>query len=292
MVTKKADKKPQVSENTQEQEFTEKVETDSNDTLTTSESVNTKNEYPYIIELYDVWGSTSKRAVRFGAKRFTDGKNVFLVNEKRNFKEPFPEDTEDFKNYTIDKIDGEIEELLSKLEKDKKSANPKVSKLETFKQVEVLKGFKRSLELQGKGSYMIIDSDSAGARPVFMFDRRGNYKLPVFKNIDVSLMYLPTESKLTEASDLIKENDDKNQKKVLNLATMGLFIILVILVGAGMFFAYKTATSDNDYIDALNNIAENQNRITNVLTDNIDMLQNITNPTLDESIKVEVENVK
>lgn len=270
-----------------ETQYVEKNE--DNKDLSSKESIKTDGQLPYTVELWDVWGSTSKKAVRFGAKRFIDKGNVFLVNEKRAFIEPFPEDSAEYRQYKLEEVQKEInkkETLISGLKKQK---NPQHSEKDLREDIKILKGFERSLKLDGKGSYMLIDSDAAGARPLFMFDRRGNYRLPVFKNVDVSLLYIPTEAKITEASDLIRENDSKNGKNSLNLATAGLFIILVLLVFGGMYFAYKTSTLNLGFVEVLQQIAENQDVFTQEITEALGQLNN--NETVIEGVNPNVNTV-
>ena len=268
-----------------EEQYTEKIkEIAGEEKLSSQEAVKTAGELPYTIELYDIWGSTSKRAVRFGAKRFIEKGNVFLMNEKRGFKEPFPEDSEDFRSFKMEWVETEIKEINTKISKTMKAENPKWSLKDLRKDKKELENYRRSLELQGKGSYMLVDSDAAGGRPLFMFDRRGNYKLPVFKNIDLSLMYLPTEANITEASDLIRENNEKNGKSSLNLAQLGLFVLMVVIILAGLFFAYKTASLDLSFVDVLKDITTSLNAQNEMLGDYIETAKNITNPVLNESI--------
>jgi hypothetical protein len=252
-----------------------------------NDNVSTKDDYPYIIELYDVWGSTSKRAVRFGAKRFIEGGNVFLVNEKKGFKEPQPEDSEDYKSYKLEEVEQELKNKDKELQSVRKNKdNNSLSERDILEDIRVLKGFKRSLQLQGKGSYMIVDGDASGGKPLFMFDRRGNYKLPIFKNIDISLMYLPNEAKITEASDLIRENDEKNKKNIVNVAA-GVFLVLIVIAFFGMvFFLYKVSGVPADYISTLQTLTEAVNNMALDFSQSTDLLQGI-NQSLDTASSVQ-----
>lgn len=269
-----------------EPEYQEKVELEKGEKKESNESIKTDGQYPYTVELWDVWGSTSKKAVRFGAKRFIEHGNVFLVNEKRGFIEPFPEDTAEYKQYKKEEITKEIEKKQRLLSNIKTLKNPQNSEKDLREDIRILKGFLRSLELDGKGSYMLIDSDSAGARPLFMFDRRGNYRLPVFKNVDVSLMYIPTEAKITEASDLIRENDSKNGKNTLNLATAGLFVLLILLVFGAMYFAYKTSALPTEFIEVLKDIAVNQDALVEQLKDYVQPVDDIVSEGVSPNLNV------
>ena len=260
--------------------------------LSNKESINTNSDHPYNIQLWDVWGSTAKAAPKFGAKRFIDKGNVFLVNEKRNFKEPFPEDSLEWRENRLNVIEAEMKEKTNILDNLKKPQYSDFSEKDLRQDIKILLSFKRSLELEGKGSYMMIDSDQAGARPLFHFDRKGNYKLPVFKNVDISLMYLPTEAKITEASDLIRENDEKNSKNMVNIAA-GVFLVLIVLVlFAALYMTYKSGTIDSDVVDALKNIAVNQDAITNKFSEYITELTSYNVTSVNETVvpKVNVVN--
>lgn len=72
------------------------------------EKVKTSGEYPITVELWDIWGTTSKKATRFGAKRYIEKGNVFLVNEKRGFKAPFPQENEDYKQFTVSWLEDDL----------------------------------------------------------------------------------------------------------------------------------------------------------------------------------------
>ena len=80
------------------------------------------------------------------------------------------------------KVFREIELKIKKLEKKiKDNQNPDQNVKSIQRQIIQLKNWANSLELQGRGSYMRLGMDG---RPYFEFDRVGNFRMPVYKNID------------------------------------------------------------------------------------------------------------
>jgi len=200
-----------------------------------SEKVNSEKEYPYDVKICDIWGTTSKDQVKIAVQRRIFDSNVYLYNEKAGFKEPLPEDNDDFKDFKIEDINIE----LKKLEKDVNKKD-NVNKKGLRQQIRRLKGFKSSIELQGRGSYMRLDENG---RPYFEFDRVGNFKMPVYKNIDKSLLKTPDEAKIKNCSELLKENKEKNgdPDKHIKLINIAILIFLLLTLGLFGFLTYKTS---------------------------------------------------
>lgn len=233
--------------------------------------VNVDKEYLYIVQLNDVEGTTTVRKAPFGAKRYIDGANVYLVNEKIGFKEPFPEDSDEYKQYKIEELDDRIKAIEGRLDDNKKkrlARTPEI--LDMIQDLKVMRGFKRSLELAGKGSYMQI-SQEHGGRPLYTFDRKGNFKLPVFKNTDYSLLYVPVEADIALAGDLLKLNEDANGNKdnMIKLANLALTILLIVGFLGLMYFVYETSQTPTVIVEGLADIVSVQAEIA-------DKLQNVT----------------
>ena len=217
------------------------IKEDVNMTLSVDKDVkksmaNVSSNFEYDIELWDVWDTTSKRRPIFGANRLIEDNNVYLFNEKTGFKIPFPENSEEYKQYKMEELDSIIKSIETKIKNNNKGKADHTLK-DLNKDLRVHRNYKRSLELQGRGSYMVLNYNG---RPMFMFDRVGNLKMPLFKNVDRSLIYTPTEQKTQEVTQLLKENKEKNGEQVrLNLATYALIIILALLVGIMFYTLYK-----------------------------------------------------
>jgi hypothetical protein len=240
-------------------------------------------DYPFVVQLYDIEDNTVIRRKPFGAKRHIDGANVYLLNEKTGFKEPFPRDTDEFKQYTITQLEEKIESTLKKLDKlrkpEKKSETKRTTaeELDLMHELKLFKGYKRSLELSGKGSYMLIAGDYEG-RPLYQFNRIGNFKVPVFTNIDYSLRYMPLEADLATAGELLKLNEDKNGNtdNTFKLTMIGLAVVLGVVIIAALWFNYKAITINPDLADAFINIANTQSNIVEKLGEIVTDLGNVT----------------
>ncbi len=244
------------------------------DSIANVKSVKISDDFQYVIELYDIWGSNTKRLPRFGAKRLIEGGNVYLFNKDKEFKEPMPQDTDEYKQYSLEKIEEELEDL-----EDKKDNTKNVSDLKDIEQdIKHLERHKSSIELQGTGSYIIFDEDSKGGKPIISFDRVGNFKLPIYKNIDKSLLYTPNEANIAEASDLLKENLDKNgnNDNGIKLVTLALIAFLLIAICTFGYMTYKTGqnSAERSVNDAL--LAEHLIKVSENLDEATGKLNNIT----------------
>lgn len=260
--------------------------------------VNIDKDYPYIVQLNDIEDDTVIRRTPFGAKRYIDGANVWLVNEKIGFKEPFPSNNDDYMNYKLDEIESRLKSLNSNLEKLRKKAKHKTpEELDIIDEIKTFKSYRRSHLFKGRGGYMIISAEHGG-RPLYTFDRKGNFKLPVYKNTDNSLLYTPSETDLATAGELLKLNDNENGIKdnSFKLITIGIIVILLLTVAVFGYLAYKTTQMPVELTDALTNLVNSNIDLTNKLNDGVQTLTNITsdlNPTKDVSVipkKVNVNN--
>lgn len=240
-------------------------------------------EYPFVVQLCDIEDNTIIRRKPFGAKRHIDGANVYLVNEKVGFQEPFPRDTDEFKQYTLSQLDDKIEtseSKLAKLRNPKKKTETKrttAEELDLMHEIKLFKGYKRSLELSGKGSYMLIAGDYEG-RPLYQFNRIGNFKVPVFTNIDYSLRYMPLEADLATAGELLKLNEEKNGNtdNTFKLTMIGLSVVLGLVIVAALYFNYKAVTLTPELAEAFVNVANSQASILDTLGEIVTDLQNVT----------------
>ena len=244
-----------------------------------SEKVASNVEYPYDVKITDIWGTTSKEVTTFPVRRYIEGGNVYLFNEKKGFKEIMPEDTDDYKSQTLEGLNIDIKKIQDKIKKNNNTDNQKTLK----KDLRILNNLKRSIELQGRGSYMRLNSEG---RPYFEFDRRGNFKLPVFKNVDISTLYIPSETKIKTGSELLTENDDKNGDNNMSAKIVGVVLLIICLLGccAGLFFTYKTsqvpdvcaANFDRTAI-VLNGVVTKMDKTADSMGQVVDNMDNLTN---------------
>jgi len=258
--------------------------------------VKSNDEHPYVVELYDIWGTTSKRVLRLPAKRFIEKGNVFLYNEKLNFKVEFPEDNEEYKKYKTDEVKNMLKKKDTELKLLLKKKDFDLSRKKDIEEdIRVLNGWEKSLALQGRGSYMMFDDDANGGKPLFMFDRKGNFKLPVFKNIDISLMHVPNEANIIEGSDLLKENFEKNgadnQVKMVNIVLAILMVIVILGFG---YIAYKTTGNNQAISEVLAQAISGLDTVADKFAESTEQLSNMTISVTENIPKIETPtpNVK
>lgn len=239
-----------------------------------NKKISTNSAYEYTIELYDVWDTTSKRLPAFGANRIVEGNTSYLFNEQKGFKEPFPENSEEFKEFTIEETTSKIKELEKRIKQLEQNNNSSSSIRDIKRQLRIFRGYKRSLELKGIGSFMILNEFG---KPTFMFDRVGDVKLPLYKNVEKSTLYIPSELKTKNSTKLLKENDEKNGKETtVKLATYALILLLVLLTLGYLWFGYKAMTLPVDVADTMSRVADAMLNIDKSLN-NIESNINITN---------------
>ena len=127
---------------------------------------------------------------------------------------------------------------------------------------------------------MSFDYDREGGKPVFEFVRKGVFKLPVFFNVEIDTLYIPSEAKLKTAAQLLKENDEKNGKPdMFKIATIVLLIILSVLVLAAFYFMYKTQQFPAEISANMGNTTQLLAQIADRLSFHTDFLINATNST-------------
>lgn len=196
--------------------------------------------FDYRIYYKDIHGSNTKKVLHFGAKRFVDEENgtVYLLNEKYKFRESFPEDTNMWKIYKIKEVNEKIIDIEKELSKERKNDDPKINIKNLEFDLDMYKNYKRSLELQGRGSYLNYDEDGV---PYFTFRRKGNFKFPEFDNVELDTIYTPSEAKVKEGSDLFEMKKEKYSKFLRNIGSIMVifFILLLLLLGGEVYYGLK-----------------------------------------------------
>lgn len=236
--------------------------------------INTQDKaFAYDILLWDVSENTSVALPIFGANRVYDGKNVFLYNEKIGFKEPIPENNDEYRQHKLEEIEDSIKDIEKQIKKVREGKlNWSLKDLK--KDLRIYNNFKRSLLLNGSGSYQTFNSNG---KRMYMFDRRGDLKLPLFKNTDISTMYIPSEQKTQEVMQLLKENKDKNgEEHRVTLATYGLIIFLGLLAIGFGFVMWKVTGIPLDVGQQLADVATTLADVTKDLNSVTDSMNNIT----------------
>lgn len=225
--------------------------------------INLSKGFEYSIEIYDVWDTTSKRIPSFGANRIIKDNRSFLFNELKQFEEPFPENTEEYREYEVEQLDEKIKIIENKLREIEKGKNVHASASDLKRELRIYRGYKRSIQLRGNGSFMILNAEGV---PTFQFDRIGNIKLPLYKNVDRSTIYIPSELKTKNITKILRDNDEKNgQEQIIKLSTYALLLLLVLLVCIMGFMAYKMMGLPVDVADLLVRVADNMQTISQSL---------------------------
>jgi hypothetical protein len=236
-----------------------------------SKKLSVGKTFEYSIEIYDVWDTTSKRIRPFGANRIVEGNTSFLFNEQKGFKEPFPENSQEFQEFEINEIEEKIEQLEKQIREHSKSKSI-VSIRDLQKQLRIYRGYRRSIELRGNGSFMIINPDGT---PTFQFYRIGNIKLPIYKNVDRATLYIPSELKTKNVTKLLRENEEKNgQEQIIKFSTYALILLLILCVCFMFYMGYKMQQLPLDVAETLSIVAENFGKITDSIGNIEDIIIN------------------
>lgn len=197
-------------------------------------------DYDYRVYLKDIHGSNTKKVLHFGVKRWIDEdtSTVYLLNDTHKFREPLPEDTNDWKIHKIQEVEDKIKEIEKQLSQELKKDDPKINKKNLEYDLSIYKSYKRSLQLQGRGSYLNYDEDGV---PYFVFRRKGNFKLPEFDNVELDTIYTPSEAKIKEASELLDMKKEKYSKFLRNYGNMMiiLFVLQLLFLGGLAWYSFK-----------------------------------------------------
>ena len=258
----------------------------------TKETVKKSGEFDFRVELYDVFGGITKKASTIEVINYRENGNLYLYNAKLKFKEVKPETTEDFKLYSIAEIDTQLDKLNTELKeiKDKKSNSNQKDILFTMR---IFQGYKRSLVNMGEGSFCHIDDDKNGGRITYRFLRVGNYKLPMFTNVETNTILVLSESKIAEASTLIDENEKKNGKSQIPMITVVIIIILCLLVVVFIYAIYKASSMPDLCSVNLDKAMHVWNYTGNKMTESANSLMNLTDKlTITQDVNIVTPNIK
>ncbi|MBK5191574.1 MAG: hypothetical protein JJE19_08825, partial [Methanosarcinales archaeon] len=121
--------------------------------------VKSKGKYHYRVYIKEIEDSYTKKVSNFGVERYIDEQKgtVMLRNEEFKFNEPKPSNEKSYKIYKLQEVSVKIIELEKSLSKEINIDNPKVNRKDIEEELGIYKSIKRSLELQGKGSYLNVD---------------------------------------------------------------------------------------------------------------------------------------
>lgn len=211
--------------------------------------VQSKDKFHYRVYVKEIEDSYTKKVAHFGVERYIDEEKgtVMLRNETFKFNEPKPSNEKSYKIYKLDEVNTKIEELELALSKEIKKDDPKINRKDIEEELNTYKSTKRSLEMQGKGSYLNVDEDGT---PYFVFRRKGNFKLPEFDNVDIDTIYTPSEAKIKKGSELLDMKKDKYSKFQKTVATlMSILFVMMLLFGGGLvWWSFKLNALSNESV--------------------------------------------
>lgn len=198
------------------------------------------NKAEYNIVLLEKLGGTVRVIKSFLAVRWIDEEDhvVYLKSSdsKLNFMEIFPQQINDFKNYTEDQVDKLINKYTTTLEREKDEdtqLNDKDLEFELLK----LRAKKRSFTFSESSSYLSFDDK---ARPTFYFLREGSTFFPFKWDTDTKNIFVPSDNRKKSASIALrnKENKYKTEKLITGSAVL-MIIIGIIFLGGGSYMLFK-----------------------------------------------------
>ena len=243
-------------------------------------STKAKNKAEYNVILLKKQGGTVKIIKKFPAHRWrSDDHVVYLRNDKRKVKclEIFPEQIQDFVNYTEKEVDDKIKELQFKLKKEQEK-DTELNEKDIEFELRKLEAKKRSFQFSKFANYEFLDETNT---PTFFFLRQGSSFLPFKWDTDTSTIFLPSDNRKKSASLILR---NKEQKYNINKVIQGLSIVvaiiaLVLLVASGWTWMKATDAYDQAFqsydessiaaaqracLEDINSITENNLRMNSI----------------------------
>lgn len=199
---------------------------------------NEVNKAEYKIVLFEKLGGTARIIKTFDAHRFRDDEDhvVYLKNDSSKFLEIFPQQVNDFKNYTEKEVDSLIKKYQDQLESEREldsDVNDKNVEYELLK----LKAKKRSFKFSEDASYLCFDDNS---RPTFYFLREGSNFFPFKWDTETKTIFVPSDNRKKSASLALRNKQNKyNTKKILDGLSILLIIVGFVMALGGTYLLFK-----------------------------------------------------
>ena len=219
------------------------------------EQKNEVNKAEYKIVILEKLGGTVREIKELNCERFRDDEDhvVYLRNTKDKFLEIFPQQINDFKNYSEEEVDKLIQKYQSILEKerdrDSEAVNDKDIEFELLK----LKAKKRSFKFSENASYL---SFSTNGRPTFYFLREGSTFHPVKWDVDTKTVFTPSDNRKKSASLALRNKQNKyNIQSMITGSAIILIVIGLIMAAGGGYFMFKAKGA---YDEAFNSYDESE----------------------------------
>lgn len=213
----------------------------------------TKAEYKIV--LLEKLGGTVRVIKSFDAHRWIDLNDhvVYLRNSKLNFMEIFPQQINDFKNYTETEVNNLIEKYTNILQSERKHDTEDINEKDIEFELLKLKAKKRSFNFHPNASYLSFDTDS---RATFYFLREGSTFFPFKWDTDTKTIFVPSDNRKKSASIALRNKETKyNTKKLLDGISIILLVVGFIMLASGGYLMYK---GNNFYKDAFTTYDESE----------------------------------
>ena len=192
------------------------------------------NKAKYKIVLHEKLGGTVREITDFEAFRWIDAEDnvVYLKNDKKKFLEIFPQQMQDFKNYTREEVDDLLDRYSDKLKRERKNDSDEVNDKDIEYEILKLKAKQRSFINKLDASYLSFDKKG---KPTFNFLREGSTFFPFKWDTDTNTIFVPSDNRKKSASIALRNKEAKynTQKIVAGMMVLLLVIQLVALVATG-----------------------------------------------------------
>lgn len=211
-----------------------------------SEKKSEVNKAEYKVVILEKLGGTVREIKSLDCSRFRDDEDhvVYLKNAKAKFLEIFPQQINDFKNYTEDEVDRLIRKYQDTLEKERNRDTDNINDKDIEYELLKLKAKKRSFKFSENASYL---SFSNNGRPTFYFLREGSTFHPVKWDVDTKTIFTPSDNRKKSASLALRNKQNKyNTQSLVTGAAIILIIIGLVMASAGGYFMFKAQTEFED----------------------------------------------
>lgn len=200
---------------------------------------NEVNKAEYKIVILEKLGGTVREIKELNCERFRDDEDhvVYLRNTKDKFLEIFPQQINDFKNYTESEVDKLINKYQTILEKERSRDSQDVNDKDIEFELLKLKAKKRSFKFGQNASYL---SFSSNGRPTFYFLREGSTFHPVKWDVDTKTIFTPSDNRKKSASLALRNKQNKyNTQALISGAGILLIIVGLVMAAGGGYFMFK-----------------------------------------------------
>ena len=245
------------------------------------------NKATYKIVLLEKLGGTVREIKSFDAVRWVDSEDkvVYLksVDEKLKFFEIFPQQINDFKNYTEKQVNDLIEKLEKQLEKERNNDSEIINDKDIEFQLLKLKAKQRSFNFSPNASYLAFDEK---ARPTFYFLREGSVFFPFKWDTDTKSIFVPSDNRKKTARILFDNKENKyNIQKLVSGVTILLLVIGFIMSAGGGYFLFKAKQANDESFKAYDTskiaeaqraCLENVNKASSKIVESAENIEKIT----------------